>query len=313
MAKQVIDLGTPPGGSDGDTSRTAFTKTNVNFDELYARVQGKLTRSIAGAAGVVSLTESEALNGIIDLTGVITGNRDVTVDPSWKQAWIVRNSTTGAFKVTFKTTNGSGVEISSGASLLVFCDGSKIVDPIGPMVSSLVAAAVAAANASEIGKIDFYARSTAPTGYLKANGACVPVASYPGLTASIYCGDSLNATALFGYRCDNADGTGRNINGQYLKLPDLRGEFLRAWDDGRGIDVNRLFASFQAEMVGPHSHVIRASIPGWTGGNGNVTYANGNNNGYTDVGPGSLFGIQNNAGTENRVRNVALLACIRAI
>lgn len=35
MAKQVIALGSAPNGLDGDDARTAFQKTNANFDELY--------------------------------------------------------------------------------------------------------------------------------------------------------------------------------------------------------------------------------------------------------------------------------------
>ncbi len=36
MAIQVINIGTPPGGMDGDTIRTAMDKCNDNFAELYS-------------------------------------------------------------------------------------------------------------------------------------------------------------------------------------------------------------------------------------------------------------------------------------
>lgn len=35
MAKQTINLGSAPTGSGGDTPRSAFTKTQANFDEIY--------------------------------------------------------------------------------------------------------------------------------------------------------------------------------------------------------------------------------------------------------------------------------------
>lgn len=35
MAKQTINLGTAPTGAGGDTRRTAFIKTQANFDEIY--------------------------------------------------------------------------------------------------------------------------------------------------------------------------------------------------------------------------------------------------------------------------------------
>lgn len=40
MAQQLIALGTPPSGIDGDDARTAFQKTNANFAELYERIGG---------------------------------------------------------------------------------------------------------------------------------------------------------------------------------------------------------------------------------------------------------------------------------
>jgi hypothetical protein len=36
MAKQTINIGTSPNKGNGDPLRTAFTKINQNFDELYS-------------------------------------------------------------------------------------------------------------------------------------------------------------------------------------------------------------------------------------------------------------------------------------
>ena len=38
MAKQVINTGTSPNSRNGESIRSAFTKVNANFDELYASV-----------------------------------------------------------------------------------------------------------------------------------------------------------------------------------------------------------------------------------------------------------------------------------
>lgn len=40
MAQQQINLGTSPSGQDGDDARTAFTKVNENFTEVYAGIGG---------------------------------------------------------------------------------------------------------------------------------------------------------------------------------------------------------------------------------------------------------------------------------
>ncbi|HFN5092590.1 phage tail protein [Escherichia coli] len=62
---------------------------------------------------------------------------------------------------------------------------------------------------------------TPPTGWLKCNGAAFSSEKYPNL-AKAY---------------------------PTLKLPDLRGEFIRGWDDGRGIDTNRSLLSSQGDAI----------------------------------------------------------------
>lgn len=63
--------------------------------------------------------------------------------------------------------------------------------------------------------------ATPPTGWLKCNGAAFDKAKYPGLAAVFPSGN----------------------------LPDLRGEFIRGWDDGRGIDVGRELLSAQGDAI----------------------------------------------------------------
>lgn len=62
MAKQVINLGTAADTKSGDPLRTAFTKINANFDELYAA--SPTTGGTVAKAGGVDLENAVA----IDLT-----------------------------------------------------------------------------------------------------------------------------------------------------------------------------------------------------------------------------------------------------
>ena len=82
--------------------------------------------------------------------------------------------------------------------------------------------------------------AAAPAGWLKCNGAAFTAVQYPKL-AQVYPG---------------------------LKLPDLRGEFLRGWDDGRGVDSGRGVFTSQTEDFKAHRHesyfyagVNRTEIP----------------------------------------------------
>ena len=81
------------------------------------------------------------------------------------------------------------------------------------------------------GLVAHFARNSAPTGWLKANGAAVSRTAYADLFAAI--GTTFGA------------GDGFNT----FNLPDLRAEFIRGWDDGRGVDSGRAFGGQQAATI----------------------------------------------------------------
>ena len=80
---------------------------------------------------------------------------------------------------------------------------------------------LSAGGALPTGSIVAYSVSSAPpTGWLKCNGTSYLKTTYPGLVAvigTVWGGDSTR-----------------------FNVPDLRGQFLRAWDDSKGIDSGRL-------------------------------------------------------------------------
>ncbi|EMX4206361.1 TPA: tail fiber protein, partial [Escherichia coli] len=63
--------------------------------------------------------------------------------------------------------------------------------------------------------------ATPPAGWLKCNGAAFSAEDYPNL-AKAY---------------------------PTLKLPDLRGEFIRGWDGGKGVDSGRTLLSAQGDAI----------------------------------------------------------------
>ena len=89
-----------------------------------------------------------------------------------------------------------------------------------------------------------------------------------------------------------------------FNIPDMRGEFPRGYDDGRGADYRRVLGQWQADELKGHKHIISGTSNLAQGGG---TFYGGVN---ADVSPGtylsSLVG-----GQENRPRNIALLACIK--
>jgi len=148
--------------------------------------------------------------------------------------------------------------------------------------------AASTVSAVPTGTIAHFAMATPPTGWLKANGAAVSRTAYAALFAAI------------GTTYGSGDGS------ITFGLPDLRGEFVRNWDDGRGVDGGRGLGSWQGMAIQSHNHGIDAQA---------VTVPP--TSGY----PESLFrtgivDLRSNAtgfsgGPETRPRNIALLACIK--
>jgi hypothetical protein len=133
------------------------------------------------------------------------------------------------------------------------------------------------------GTLIFHCANSAPSGFLKANGATISRSTYAALFSAI--GTTFGA----------GDGS------TTFTLPDMRGEFPRGWDDGRGIDSGRVFGGSQADEFKSHIHDATAFVffPVVEG-----RYGGGSNGGFNrNVGA--------TGGTETRPRNIALLACIK--
>jgi hypothetical protein len=97
----------------------------------------------------------------------------------------------------------------------------------GQFLSTNGSGTLSFAKAVPAGTIQYFAGSSAPDGYLKANGATISRTTYADLFTAI--------GTTFGV------GDGSTTFG----IPDLRGEFARGWDDARGVDSGRAFGSAQ--------------------------------------------------------------------
>lgn len=156
-------------------------------------------------------------------------------------------------------------------------------------------------------------RSVAPAGCFKANGAAVSRATYVALDTNIYCGDALNPTAAWGYRCTNpANPNGsRSTTGTHIVLPDARGEFLRGWIDDRTLSPETGRNQFTLELDAFQDHVhqmSRSSNITLSGGGSSDVYRSGSEylNGLSvPTGAGYRFAV------ETRPRNLTPLICIR--
>ena len=93
-------------------------------------------------------------------------------------------------------------------------------------------AIIAQASALPVGSMVAFPAYKIPPGFLEINGGEWPIAQYPDLAA--FLGTAFNK--------------GTETAG-YFRLPESRGEFLRGWDNGRGVDVGRAIGSYQGDAI----------------------------------------------------------------
>lgn len=270
MAKTVFS-DTPPQG----TVVTAAFLNAVNSHRHTgenADGAGALDYAVAtGSSNAYAITLTPAL------TAHIPG-MPITMKANHTNTGAATVAVNGMAAVTIKRRDGSSLaagDILSGAIVALSYDGTNY-----QLISQDQGAAL------PVGEIAFFAMSTAPTGWLKANGAAVSRTTYADLYSAI--GTTFGA----------GDGS------TTFNLPDLRGEFIRGWDDSRGVDSGRTFGSAQADDFKSHAHDLPADAVASADMQSLMTSPS-SDEGWTGTHLTAYTG-----GAETRPRNIALLACI---
>lgn len=145
---------------------------------------------------------------------------------------------------------------------------------------------------ADIGQVSAFGMANPPAGWLKCNGSAISRTVYANLFAAI------------GITHGAGDGS------TTFNLPDLRANFIRGLDDGRGIDSSRNIGSTQGHQFQTHTHGSFSSIlngavstgPGQAGRNSVLSY--GDSSGTANVLTTSP--LSGASGSETRPRNVAL-------
>lgn len=130
-------------GTWGDTANdglTALVDSSVAGTASVAMSDANYTLSVANGAA------DESRQMFITLTGTLSAARNV-VCPSNSKLYFVTNSTTGGFSIVFKTSAGTGITVPNGARLIVYCDGTNVVDAITQMSALQVIGALGVTGA----------------------------------------------------------------------------------------------------------------------------------------------------------------------
>jgi len=111
---------TAPTPGLGDDSKSLSTTEFVQ-----GTVNGVATVNVSGN-GNVTLTATQAGAGILVFTGTLTADISVFV-PATSKSWIVSNQAAGDYTLAVKTSSGSGITVTQGTNIQLWCDGTNVL------------------------------------------------------------------------------------------------------------------------------------------------------------------------------------------
>jgi microcystin-dependent protein len=242
--------------------------------------------SIGETGGIISLSYADAKGTIYRVGSTAVGEADYAL-PLASSCPI---GTTIAFKHEGTSAiNGVNIRRSGSNNIvhrgLIALMSMRIGDTCVLVSNGVDRWNVVSYYEANIGLITSFGMTGLPSGFLECNGSAISRTTYANLFNVI--------GTTFGV------GNGSTT----FNLPDLRGEFVRGWDNSRGVDSGRVFGSAQADELKAHTHTYTAG----------ATYLNGG----LDTPPADSTSTQFNintgstGGTETRPRNIALIYAIK--
>ena len=258
----------------GQTFRFAAAAANTGAVTLDINSIGAkdVKDSLGNALAAGELPTARVIELVYDGTEFRVLSRNVT---KATENFIAKTSATGSFPLPAGTTAQRDGSPAVGAV--------RFNTSLGQFEGYTGSAWAPIGGSTPTGAIEVFAMTTAPTGWLKCDGAAVSRTTYAALFAAI--------GTTFGV------GDGATT----FNLPDLRGEFVRGWDDSRGVDSGRTFGSAQADELRAHAHTYQSPVAGSSDSGGAV--------GSIQRNPSYATGTA--GGVETRPRNIALMYCIK--
>jgi len=275
-----------------NAANTAFT-TIGSVDEanlgLLPRAGGTMTGNILGNDGTGAASPSYSFDTDSDTGMYRAASNTIGFSTAGVERVLISNNgfeLKDALAIRFQDSSGSPfVSLKSPSSLSgnvdltlpssIVSGGFMQTDGSGNLSFQVVAGVPS-------GAVFCIAVASVPSGYLECNGAAVSRTTYAALFAVI------------GTQYGSGNGSST------FNIPDLRGEFIRGFDNGRGVDSGRSVASSQSHQHPQHNHAVSASSSSSVSDPGHkhtMNFKLGN-----EISSGGAFGMKD-SGTADRMNN----------
>ena len=300
---------------DSYTTRNRLTKQEIGSNEatwgnilndgVIALVDDSLDGQISLDVTLGNITLTQVNGGadqsrfrFIEILNTSAATRELIL-PNVQKLYKIKFVKSGTGSLVIRnSTDATGVTLSDSSEVEIRCDGSvtslfsggglKSVNNLSDVASksasrtnlevySKTEVDVAVDSAKLIGEIKIWPLATAPSKYVVCGGQELNRVTYASLFAI------LGVT----YGAGNGSTT--------FNVPDLRGVFVRGWDNTRGLDPSRVFGSYQADELKAHTHRI---------GSASLIAASGT--AFPYQGSGTGMETTSTGGTETRPKNVAM-------
>ena len=118
----------------GSNASTWGDYTNTNIGTLLEQaITGIGAIAVSGSSNYTLTTANgasdESRNAVLNITGTLTAAINV-VCPTSAKTYIVKNGTTGGYAITLKTSGGTGISVPNGSTMLLYCDGTNVVEGV---------------------------------------------------------------------------------------------------------------------------------------------------------------------------------------
>lgn len=286
----------------GDQAGTWGSTTNNNLGTLIEQaISGYVTQAITDGADTV-ITIPPGLSGVarnmcIEMTGLLTANRNLVV-PNNRKLYFIFNNTAGGYAVTVKTSAGTGISVLNDEKVILICDGTNVVAAINSITGP---ATISANTASDALRINQTGAGNALVVEDSTNPDVTPVvidntgALLSGYTVSVPCANAQSGAAGASPRIQTNAAT-----------VSLTTTFSAAWNVTTDSSPAVVLAKSKNATIGTHTTVADGDVLGymqWQGSDGVGFIRSADIRGVVDgtvgVGfvPGSLyFRTANSAG-----------------